>query len=227
MAIIRPGPLAGAISGRLGGVVFVAGKGTPFVRPRPAPISNTSARLATRKSHFGRIVNAWSQLTDDERLQWRTAAALLKTTNRLGLSKPMPAFAYYVKTNMTGNMLGGTTSVTPPNPFIPDPPTALTLTFSVAGAYTVAATKPVAAIFISWTIFGWAFMRDSTPGDIPRPVFIDDTFSSADLSHDVKIPWTTRFGAIQAGQHFTVDIIARVSSNPFLQRIRASGIAVA
>lgn len=227
MAIIRPGPLAGAISGRLGGVVFVNGRRSAAVRPYAPPLRKSTLRLDKSRSFMGRIIAAWHDLTDAEQAAWNTAAANIKRSNRLGTTHTMTGFTYFVMVNKVTFQTKDAIATTPPRESVPLPPTSVAAVFSVAGDYAVTATRPAGATLITWQVFGWSSWTDHTPGEIPRPVFLFEITGFADLNRSIKTQWQERFGPVQVGQHFVVDVRGVLSAFPFHQTIRVFGIAVA
>jgi len=86
MAIFRPGPLVGSISGNLGAVNFRSTKGAPTIAMR-----TTKSRIRTPKTMLvatglERTANEWAGLTDAQRQAWSDYARFLNRTNRLGIS---------------------------------------------------------------------------------------------------------------------------------------------
>jgi len=89
MAIIRPGPTIGAITGNLAGLNFVLGKSSPFVRLRSSPVKKFSPGSADVRIRFATAVQDWKQMSESLRLEWNNAAALMTWTNRLGTHRPI------------------------------------------------------------------------------------------------------------------------------------------
>lgn len=214
MAIIRPGPLAGAISGKLGGLVFVAGQGTPFVRPRPAPRNKDLKFLGPVRSYMGRLVNAWRAFDDEAKATWRTAAILVITTNRLGTSKPMTGFQYFIHANMISIPSRNAIFTIPPPPAFINPPQSSSIAFSAAGNYVVNAVKPVGIPVAIYHIFGWPFWTNQRPGDIPRPVFLKSISTPSPLAQNIRPEWEDHFGSLQEGQFFFCRLKVRSNVNP-------------
>ena len=118
MAIFRPAPILGAISGNVGGVCFVMSKSGPVIRKRIVRTKNTSRRHTELTIGLQRVRNAWRSLAEPQRAAWRQAALIFPNKNRLGSSTRLSGFQLFTKLNMIGYF--------PPNfvPFaiIEDPP---------------------------------------------------------------------------------------------------------
>lgn len=97
MAIFRPGGVAGAVSGKLGGQVYVVGRSGPVVRSRASGTGRDTAASVLARGMPGRIGAGWSALTDAQRGTWRTAAAALRFPNRLGVLRSISGFQLYTK----------------------------------------------------------------------------------------------------------------------------------
>ncbi len=103
MAIYRAGPLAGGISGAVGGVVFVEAKGSKVVRHRPPTVLKRRSIIALNSispmAAFQLAIAGWRALTDASRQAWSTQAANITFPNRLGQQRPISAFNLYVMVN--------------------------------------------------------------------------------------------------------------------------------
>lgn len=96
MALIRPGGLTGAISGSVGGVTFVAGRGAPIarhrpIRPRPADSTLEAQGILLWASR------AWAELEETERAQYRTQALSFGRRNRVGVVAPISGYQLFVR----------------------------------------------------------------------------------------------------------------------------------
>ena len=85
MAIIRYGPLAGAISGTLGGSIFAQGKTAPNVRTRPKAARPITQARADHNAVLATCSAAWRALADLQRTTWTVRAYNLRYVSRIGL----------------------------------------------------------------------------------------------------------------------------------------------
>lgn len=219
MAIFRTGPLTGAISGKIGGVVFVTGGKSNVVRHRPAPRTSTSPFLARSRSRMYNLRRHWSTLTSAQQSAWNTAARDILTANRLGQRSPMNGFQYFIMSN--------TKSFPGWRELIPFPPTSSPFdfainpaaNFSAAGAYNAQIDNPVPLAWLRIVVHGWPFWRTTQSRDIPRLVFIAELTSAADpVIVDVRDAWVDHFGALKEGQRFAVGITSQFTHWPFAPR---------
>ncbi len=216
MAIFREGALTGAISGALGGVVFVSGGKSNVVRHRPPPSAASSPFLATSKALMYNLRRFWSTLTTEQQQAWNAAASDINTTNRLGQSSPMNGFQYFIMTNKktfpaTGSIFPAPTNLSPFD-FAVNPAAS----FSAAGAYNAQFDNPVAMTSLRIVVRGWPFWRTTASKTVARLVFLEAFTSDADpVVVNVRDSWIEHFGALQAGQQIAVGITSQFSHSPF------------
>ncbi len=148
MAIIRVGPLAGAISGNLGGQNFVNGRAGPYVRTRLKRINKATQRQHAHQARYQTTVIRWRTLTDDQRNAWRTASRNLFRSNRLGTRRPISGFQLYVQHNLASPDLVFV-QTTPPHILLrTNAPEDLILTASATGPINLtwyANTPPISS----------------------------------------------------------------------------------
>lgn len=222
MAIIRTGPVVAAISGGIGGVVFVAGSRSAVVRPRPIAHRKSSPALATARARFMTVRNAWKQLTVEQKAAWATAAALRPSTNRLGQASPMSAFLLFVRTNVprlySFELIAELPAIGGVGPTIKN----VVPNFSEAGEYRVTGDAIEPPIVATYIYYGWPFWTDRPTKSVPRLAFLRATITigaSADLRND----WIARFGPLREGQQFAVGIIGRLPATDFPVKTIARG----
>lgn len=215
MAIIRPGPLAGAISGKLGGLVFVAGTGTPVVRPRPAANYKSSPSLQSARSRFAQLINHWRGLTDEQKAAWAVSAANFPTTNRLGATSPTSGFLHFLDVSTRARLTGAGINDLPNTLGTAPEPLAVTGAFSVSGSYAITANSGGAGLG-QFFLYGQAFARNWPAKAAPRLRFLQSQFGS-DINVDVKATWSPLFGEIQEDQQFVIGV-AFARGSQFLSR---------
>lgn len=87
MAISRLGPLVGAVSGRVGSVVFRSTRNGPVIASHGTKITSQSSEALTVRAQMPVFNAQWEALSDSERAAWRQLAGNLSKTDRLGVSK--------------------------------------------------------------------------------------------------------------------------------------------
>lgn len=108
MALYRPGPAIGIVSGRLGGAIAKSGPAGPQLTNRPQRKRSTSRRGDRWRSVFTLAQRTWRTLTNDERAAWRAYARDFTTTNRVGLQRPRSAFNMFVQALALHLLIDGT-----------------------------------------------------------------------------------------------------------------------
>lgn len=97
MAIFRPGPLVGGISGSLGGVTFVTSRTRQVVRKRPAKINQqTGPQLAARNFHVA-MQRAWQDFSQSTRDAYNAIAPTIPYIDRLGVTRYYSGVQLFMK----------------------------------------------------------------------------------------------------------------------------------
>ncbi len=228
MAIYRTGPLAGSISGAIGGVVFVEAKGSKVVRHRPVKLHQRGPFVKRSRAFLSNVVRHWATMTSLQRDAWNTAAGNINSTNRLGQASPMLGFNYFVKTNTVA--FPGARAIVE----VPQTLTARDLAINPAAAFDVVTgfdvqiDNPDSPSFLQIQVYGWPSWVDHHPFAATRLVFLDERSASADPVQDnIRPEWIDHFGDMVAGQRFTVGIKARASASPFNPMTIIQGIVTA
>lgn len=134
MAIYRPSPLVGAISGSAGGVQFLTGAGGNVVRARAGKRSQKTPPMLNEQAIYINAVRHWQGLTDAERLLWSTSAGLLTVQNRLGLPRILTGFQSFMRVAIPRFHVAGAYPNMPAEELVSPPTTVL-----VVGDFTAAA----------------------------------------------------------------------------------------
>lgn len=216
MAIIRTGPIVNAISGALGPLVFVAGSGSPVVRPRGIKIKTSSGNTLKARSRMANLRRHWQQLSTDDQNTWRTAASTMSSTNALGVTSPMTGFRLFMKTQLARRHQGGSIDDTPNVAGTDIEPLDVAATFSASGAYTITANSGPAGLGLFY-LYGWPFARDWDARATARLRFLQIQFGSS-ISVNVKTAWVDLFGELQENQRFAIGV-AYARATRFLSRI--------
>jgi len=150
MAIFAPGALTGPISGTVAGLNFAHGPAGPYIRrtasrcdPRTAP------QLAVRAT-YSAAAAAWRALTTIQRTGWRTTAARVSHTNRLGLRSPLSGWNLFLSRYLFPCPYGYGRPDIPPTGLHSAPPTSATLTLSSVADSTCNVVAPSASFPDHW-----------------------------------------------------------------------------
>mgnify|MGYP000134250108 CR=1 FL=1 len=209
MAIFKPGPAIGQISGRIGGSVFSHNRGGAYIRNGAIPTRVTTPYAEAAKNRLAVFSAAWAGLSTADQLAWKLWATQNPITNRLGDQITLSGHGAYVQLNTTIDLAGGTPIDIPP---VVAPPTALlTLTpdYSIANPVEIAYTAtPVGA---SNVVFSEVAISDNPGVQYVRNLFKLVDVSAANQGSPISLgaAIATRFGTLQPGQgcFFRISIV--------------------
>lgn len=211
MAIYRPGPLVGAISGAVGGAVFVNAKGSKVVRHRPrARPPRTPTRTQTlgdgnAQSYQASIAQLWQTLTDKQRQTWGVTALQFPETNRLGQTRPLSGFQFFVRENVLRSWAGMGTIDEPPVPAIISTIDGVTLTFENGGPYNIAFTTHEPSGQPHALIYGRPVYSTTTPRfAIQQRLIAAGVMNSSPLN--VHTFWTNYFQDMPTGARVMIGL---------------------
>ena len=191
MAIFKPSAVVGAISGTIGGVNFVSGKGSPVLRSKRARNPLRSPDALERQATFTRQAHNWSIEPETIRAQWRQAALDFPHTNRFGVTTRLSGFQLY--------MAYVQWSSTPldffahPMPIMSREPgfQIISLSFTEGGPFNITVAPIAPSTYSRWTVLGSrprkqagiSFFRDFTRVTaLPTPFFTFDIFPAFEFN---------------------------------------------
>jgi hypothetical protein len=137
MAIFTPGPAIGAISGNLGGVNFVVGKHFPYIRTRALKTDKNTQDQLYRRARVQQVSQYWSNIDEDKRLAWNTAAQTLSLKNRVGATRGMSGHQLFLWMNMSSLLAISVFEDPPPNLWAIPAAQEVELTASASGSIEV------------------------------------------------------------------------------------------
>lgn len=158
MAIVRYGPLIGAISGRIGGAEFANTRAGAVAKKAQHKIRRSSTQALTAHSNYERAIRAWQDLTASERREWRAVAQNIQRTNRLGLPRTISAFQLFLHVVIPSIITTGAIVTTPPDDVALSPLSSIAITDTSAGNLEVetfvagAPFNTLVEIHIGWLI---------------------------------------------------------------------------
>lgn len=206
MAIYTPGPVVGAISGNLGGVSFVNGKGSKVIRHARRAGRQANAQTALASSLTARFARAWSGLTDLHRASWNTYAANRTHSNRLGVDRPLSGYQEWMKRGL---------QVTRNAPFLdPNPPADITspglfdwiLSAGVVDGVLLDFTNPTGPGFVRAHFYGRPLFRSTIPAFNNSWRFFGFNTTVTE-QYDLTALWTSTFGDLREDQVIAVRVL--------------------
>lgn len=147
MALFTPGPIAGAISGSMGGTVFSHNRGGAYIRRRAIPTNPKTIYQDFIRAIVAGASMQWQNRTDVQKAAWSTWAATNPITNALGASVTLSGHQAYVQLNTRLVSHGLSGILVPPVGEAPEGPLTFDLTADIGpGGVEIAYTAtPLAA----------------------------------------------------------------------------------
>lgn len=137
MALVRPGGVAGLVSGGLGGVVFRQGRCGSVVSMRPIKRVTMPARVRDPHAVMAWALARWDLLTWQERRAWEGIAQSYRSVNRLGVGRLLSARALYLKFWIPRAWGSGADQGALPDGLTCASPFSVAIDFTAGGPYNV------------------------------------------------------------------------------------------
>lgn len=207
MALFRPSSVVQAVSGQLGGCVFVAGSKGSYVRRAAVKVDQaTPVQLRARKG-FQDGVSAWPTLTENQRKGWATLAARIYRVDRLGVQKPYTARGLFLSQAAITGRVRLPTVLDAPGLGVRQAFAAVSVSMT-SSAFTVSFTK------FSGQPSGWIITyaaRSFSQGGFSSKdlVIIDARAFSSSATVNLTTQFDDRFGKPEAGEYYAVGLLAR------------------
>jgi len=212
--LITPGPIFGAASGRLGGIVASHNKYGMYFRNGSIPVKATSPAALNAKARMATISQQYQSLTSAQKLAWLAWCTTNPGTNRLGQQITLSPNAAYVSLNTRLHFLGVASIVDPP--LTPAPVALLTLVQSCdigIGTFDLTFTAtPLGAADVLWI---QSCVVDSSGinwvQNLLRLIGATAGAQASPFDHEALV--TARFGTLQVGQTVHSQVAAVDSTN--------------
>ena len=199
MAIFRPGAIVGAISGSINGATFVHGPNGAVIRNRPQRAAPKGPGIEAMQSSMNQLQTEWADLTDDQRLSWRTAATDYDRKNRLGLASPLTGHQLFLKVNLEMHSATEPFFSTPSVNGTSEGPRSFSVALSASGDLDWLADPPQGSsigIFIS---FARLVFTPTPPRNVSKLVFLHRHLGT-ELDRDMRTEIEAIFGIPVVGQ---------------------------
>ncbi len=201
MAIFKPSAILTAISGALGGQVFVQARGANVIRHRPAGKGGRSPRHEIAASAFVAVQRLWRTLSDEQRAAWRSFARDYPSTNRLGIRRPLSAYQSFVRFNIRlGQHRDGLTTPVPRVLHSTDIPASMSVTASASGDILLDFDPDAIPPDYTPLLYGATKSRTSIPAFYNNWRFIATFTTDGTAPGDINAWWATAWPHPVAGQ---------------------------
>lgn len=140
--IIRYGAIVSQASGTLAGITFSNRTGNAVAAAKSRPCDRKSEAQVAHQAAMSAAAKAWYALTPGQRFNWKLYAAQHVRQNRLGVSRRLSAFQFWLKENILLAQCGITLRTNPPPKGQSGIGSLDALLFSAGGPFQVALTAP-------------------------------------------------------------------------------------
>ncbi len=207
MAIFRHGSLTGGISGSVGGVTFVNGRGSPVLRHRPIRPAPKGPGIELAQKDMNILNSSWSNFTDAQRDAWRTAAVDFARPNRLGVQSPLTGHQLFLKINIELHDFGGPLFSGPPAGGQSPAPENFSVALSASGALTWSGDPPPGESGAIFFMFG-KLLFTPTPPKNSGPMNFLLRFAAASINQNLRPQIEKLWGAPVEGQTMVCGLAA-------------------
>ena len=190
-------------SGSIGPETYLVGKNGQVVRNRVKPRNNKTTAQVAQRSILASVSARWRTLTDDARKAWGTAAAMVRSKERLGMWGNLSGQQLFCKINATLTTFGQAQVDMPPaEPTFPD----LAVT-----SFSASAPAGVAQLTLGCptdpgqnTVIRASAPQSAGVTRAPRLLIIDMCPTPTAGSSDITSAYVAKFGAIPLGKRIFV-----------------------
>lgn len=199
MAISRQGTVVGPISGALGGVVFYQGARSGVIGTRPHTVQTSTPQQRQRQRALLSVQTSWRAASEEGRNIWRSFAASLPWSNRLGVRRPLSGYnaclSYMLQIYPT--MEGDPQIDPPPRGTSYKTPTIVSLSFTAGGRCRIT-TSNIDGIF-AFEYLTLRLLRQYGPRTSPGQTI----YVGRKTRYGIYLDWETEIAsagiALQAG----------------------------
>ena len=203
--IVRYGAIVGAASGTVGAITFYNRRGNAIVGTKPMPCNRKNGAQLDHQCAMAAAAKGWAAQTPSSMFNWRLFAIRNVRQNRLGVTRQLTAYQFYIKENTLRAQIGATLHTLPPTGGQQGIGSFSSLVFYQGGPYSLELTAPTNDPNGWYAIYGARSSRTSTMGKkYPRLVYAEHVTTT--LSVDLYIPWTAIFGTMPTSEIYWLAI---------------------
>jgi len=195
MAIFQTGSIVGSISGNVDGVNFANPRGSKVVRKARRRVAAASNIQSRRQSDLSIVQHSWQSLDDDDRQAWHTFVADHQFPNRLGISRNLTAYQFYLKFNLSRILVLGSTADLPL--YSPDIANSGTPTFvsDLITGIILDFPDESGSESVHVNVYGRNLYRTTAIAFSNSSTYLDSFDPGIPGTIDLTIPWGAKFGA--------------------------------
>ncbi len=226
MAIFRTSALVGAISGAIGGVVFVAGAASPTVRHRPRSPGGASPNHAQQQSLFTQIQRTWSGMTALNKTAFRTLSLQMPAHNRLGQSRPLSPFQFYVQYSWRHFQRVGTIPTAVAAPLDSEFPTSMTVFADISAGTQILNTPIPLATSYQMIIYGATLNRDTPVATYTNYRFLGFFSQSGIFPANITTAWDAKWAPVREDQIIAIQVKYLAGNYAYAQQLTRTATVV-
>jgi hypothetical protein len=197
--IIRYAAVVGAASGTLGAITFSNRRGNAIVSTKSTPNNQATQAQMDHRIAMARAAKGWAAQTPSAMFNWKLFAAKNVRQNRLGVTRQLSAYQFYIKENVLRAQIGATLHTIPPTLGQRGIGQFAGLIFYVGGPYQLVLNSPTSDPDGWYAIYGARSGRTVSFGKkYPRLVYAEHVTDSFNV--DLYTPWTDIFGPMPSGE---------------------------
>lgn len=208
MALFVPSALVGAVSGKVGGVTFVAAGKGQVIKSAAVTVRAFSKLQLERQARLAWVKSQWRTLTAAQKTAWNTAAALVVKTNALGQPTAMTGYQAFVKAHMMRFWSPSSLFTTPTVKLVGPMVTASTVAFSAAGNYDITVTGTGLSGAQSTILYGATQESSRLVKKMTNWRYIGRMTNNYGSASNQKTNWIAAFGrAMVQGQVYGLKLV--------------------
>lgn len=112
--LVRYGAIIGAASGTMGAVTFSNRKGNAVAAMKSSPIDRQTAAQLDHQAAMSTAAKAWANLSFANQFNWKLFAARNVRQNRLGVTRQLSPYQFFLKENVLRAQVGAPLRTSPP-----------------------------------------------------------------------------------------------------------------
>jgi hypothetical protein len=203
--IVKYGAVVSSASGTLGGVTFSNRRGNPIASAKCRPCDRKTSAQVAHQLAMATAAKGWAALTAGYQFNWKLFAAKNVRQNRLGVSRQLSAYQFYLKENVLRAQVGAPLRLSPPPNGQRGIGSLDNLIFYTGGPYTLQMTPPSQDPTGYYAIYGARSSRSTCMGK-KFPRLIAGIQVSGSLDVDLFTPWCAALGEMFSTEIYWLQI---------------------
>jgi hypothetical protein len=183
----------------MGAVTFSNRKGNAVASMKSSPLDRKTESQVEHQAALALAAKAWANLSYGAQFNWKLFAAKNVRQNRLGVTRQLSPYQFYLKENVLRAQIGATLRTNPPTKGQQGVGSFSSLLFSYGGPYALDLYSPLNDPDGWFVIYGSHGGKTNAIGKrYPRLVHAEHVTDS--LSVDLYTPWTDILGPMFSGE---------------------------